>query len=219
MLQIVEINPKSIPKASVIWLHGLGASGHDFIDIVPELKIPEELNVRFVFPHAPFRKVTYAGGEKLRAWFNISSLDSDFKEDEEGIRDSEALIEELIKKELDTNIPSDKIILAGFSQGGVMALHCGLRYKASLGGILVLSAWLALNKSLQSEKSIYNQDTPILMEHGTHDELIPLEWAEKSCNYLKEEGYSAKLDSYPMGHHVCHEEIVAIGKWLRERLS
>lgn len=218
MLQSLEINPKIPARASVIWLHGLGADGHDFFDIVPQLDLPKELGIRFIFPHAPVRTIQYANNERMRAWFDVIKIEYDTKEDEIGIRTSEEMIAELIARELALNIPSEKIVLAGFSQGGAMALQCGLRYHQKLAGILVLSAWLPLRRTVISERTSINQQTPILMLHGTDDTLIPLSWAEKSCNYLQELGYHATIASYPMQHAVCAREIAAIGLWLRKLL-
>ncbi|MBU0744143.1 MAG: dienelactone hydrolase family protein [Gammaproteobacteria bacterium] len=214
MLQTIEINPKSHPTASVIWLHGLGASGYDFVDIVPLLNLSPEINIHFVFPHAPVREVAYAGNAKIRAWFNVIDLDRRVEVDEEGIRESQKLVSELIAKELEQNVPSHKIALVGFSQGGVMALQCGLRYPEKLAGILSLSAWLPLKHTVTSERSASNQQTPILMQHGVDDELIPLAWAEESRDYLQQLGYNVMLDSYPMRHTVCPDEISVIGNWL-----
>ncbi|CAL7960788.1 phospholipase/carboxylesterase [Gammaproteobacteria bacterium] len=219
MLRTLEINPEIAPRASVILLHGLGASGHDFFDIAKQLNLPKELGVRFVFPHAPVRPVQYAGNAKMRAWFDLVSLEPHAKEDEAGMRKSEGMIIELIAQELARGIPSEKIILAGFSQGGAMALQCGLRYPEKLAGILVLSAWLPLAHMVFAERSIANQRIPILMLHGTGDSVIPLKWAMESCNFLKEMGYHVTMSSYPMQHAVCPEEIVAIGVWLRKVLS
>lgn len=219
MLQTLEINPEISPRASVIWLHGLGASGHDFIDIAAQLNLPKELGVRFVFPHAPIRPVQYNNNTKMRAWFDFANIEHHAKEDEIGIKKSQESVAQLISQELANNIPSEKIVLAGFSQGGAMALQCGLRYPKKLAGILVLSAWLPLPHAVITERNIANQQTPILMLHGTNDPLIPLDWAMEGCNYLKEIGYHAELSSYPMQHTVCPEEIAAIGAWLRELLS
>ena len=219
MLQVVEINPEVSPRASVIWMHGLGADGYDFVDIVAQLNLPKELGVRFVFPHAPVRAVKYANNEKMRAWFNFASLDWGSKEDEEGIRQSEKMIAQLVSQEVDRKIPCEKIVLAGFSQGGAMALQCGLRYPKQLSGILVLSAWLPLRHTVLLERSIANQATPILMLHGTADPVIPLNWAVESGDYLKKIGHSVAISSYPMQHTVCPQEVIAIGLWLRERLS
>jgi phospholipase/carboxylesterase len=219
MLQVLEVNTEISPRASVIWMHGLGADGYDFIDIPAQLDLPKELGVRFVFPHAPIRPVQYAGGEKMRAWFDVVSIDRKSKEDEQGIRKSEEMIKQLISKELALGIPSEKIILAGFSQGGAIALHCGLRYPEKLAGILVLSSWLLLSKTVKAERNIANQQTPILMMHGTDDPLIPISWAVNSCNYLKEIDCHATMSSYSMQHTVCSEEVAAIGVWFRKLLS
>lgn len=219
MLRTLEINPEVSPRSSVIWMHGLGASGHDFVDILPQLNLPVELGIRFVFPHAPVRHVKYTGGTKMRAWFDIVNLDHDAKEDEAGIRDSEKFITQLINREVERGIPSRKIVLTGFSQGGAMALQCGLRYSEALAGILVLSAWLPLSNTVAAERNIANQKTPILMLHGTIDPLIPLSWAVESCNNLKKLGYCSTICSYPMQHTVCPEEIFEISTWLRNVLS
>lgn len=218
MLKTIEINPKSAPLASVIWLHGLGASGYDFVNVVPLLNLPKDSGIRFIFPHAPVREVTRLGNAKVRAWFNVIELKDTAEEDEVGIRESEVLIRELITYELAQKIPSHKIVLAGFSQGGAMALQCGLRYPEKLAGILVLSSWLPLKDTVLSEKNIINQNTPILMQHGEDDDLIPLEWAKKSHDYLHKIGYDVMLSSYPMRHTVCPEEINYIGSWLRTLL-
>lgn len=218
MLRVLAVEPKQQAQATVIWLHGLGASGYDFVDIVPELNLSQEAGIRFIFPHAPVRKVQYAGNSKIRAWFNVTTLDRRAQEDEAGIRDSEKLIRELIANETSRGIPNHKIILAGFSQGGVMALHTGLRYPEKLAGILVLSAWLPLKHTVLPEKHASNQQTPILMCHGTNDELIPINWAEESKDYLQNIGYDIKLLSYSMAHTVCQEEIELIGNWCGELL-
>lgn len=220
MLRTVEIgnDSKLPPRASVVWLHGLGASGYDFVDIVPLLNLPQDAGIRFVFPHAPVRTVTYAGNTKIRAWFNVNELKSSMQEDEIDIRESAGLIRELIAKEQEQGIPSHKIVLAGFSQGGAMALQCGLRYPEKLAGILVLSAWLPLKHTVALEKNVANQNTPILMSHGVEDNLIPIGWAKDSCHYLQELGYDATFSSYPMSHTVCPEEITAIGSWLANLL-
>lgn len=214
MLKTIEVNPKSPPQASVIWLHGLGADGYDFAGIVPELNLPAKYAVRFVFPHAPMRPVKYAGNIRMRAWFDLDRLDIEAKEDKAGICHSQQLINELIENEIKQGIPSNKIVLAGFSQGGAMSLQCGLRFPQKLAGILVLSAWLPLVKELTQERNSVNDATPILMIHGTEDPLLPLDWAKKSYDYLKEMGYQIKFSTYNMPHSVCPEEIVEIGKWL-----
>lgn len=218
MLSTLETNPKLTPKASVIWLHGLGASGHDFYNIVPQLNLPKELAVRFVFPHAPVRPVQFAGGVQLRAWFDVYSLNKHAKEDEAGIRESENLIGELIAKEREIGVPSHKIILIGFSQGGAIALHTGLRYPEKLAGIFSLSSWLPLVKKVADERTKINREIPILMFHGTDDDMVPFEWAKDSYDSLVKMGYSPKLFSYPMQHVVCDEEIKMISDWFKKLL-
>lgn len=218
MLQFIEINSKNTAKFSVIWMHGLGADGNDFVDIIPQLNLSAASEVRFIFPHAPMRKVTWAGNMEMRAWFNVVTLDRS-SEDVEGIRASQALIDELIRHEIARGIRSENIILAGFSQGGAMALHTGLRYPEKLGGIIALSAWLPLAESLNIEKNSVNQNIPILMQHGTLDHLIPLSWAEQSRDYLLAANYQVQFNSYPMQHEVCIEEIHAVGAWLRKVLG
>jgi len=219
LLKIVEINPFQLPpKAAVIWLHGLGASGYDFVDFVPEMNLPPELGVRFVFPHAPVRPITKFNRMKMRGWFDIFELSKDAAQDEVGICNSQQLVDALIEQEL-ARVPSSKIILAGFSQGGAMALHCGLRYPQTLGGILVLSGFLTLADKLSIEKSSANQNTPILMLHGEHDPMVPITWAEQSFSSLKKLNLNAKWKSYPMEHAVCNEEAQDIALWLRQTLS
>lgn len=213
-LDAVEINPKEKPTHSVIWLHGLGADGHDFESIVPELRLPSELAVRFVFPHAPKRPVSLNMGMMMRAWYDIFDLDFNrVKEDEAGIRASEMIVRELIENEKARGIPSENIVLAGFSQGGAMALQVGLRYEEKLAGILDLSGYLLLSNQLEKEKSPANQDTPIMMAHGTMDEIIPIQFAKLSRDRLRELNYPADWREYPMPHSVCFEEIQDIRAW------
>ena len=219
MLKTVEINPKQLPpKVSVIWLHGLGASGYDFVDFIPELNLPVELAVRFVFPHAPVRPITKFNRMKMRGWFDIFELSKDALQDETGIYNSQQLIDVLIEQEL-ARVSRAKIILAGFSQGGAMALHCGLRYPKTLGGILVLSGFLTLADKLSIEKNNANQNTPILMLHGEHDPIVQIAWAEQSFSSLKKLGLNAKWKSYPMEHAVCNEEAMDIARWFKEILN
>jgi phospholipase/carboxylesterase len=227
-LDDIVINPKLPAKCSVIWMHGLGADGYDFVNIIPELNLQESLAVRFVFPHAPVRPVTRMGGMPLRAWFDIGAgLGSDFSpdaavgvlQDELGVRASQILIENLIANELAAGIPSRRIILAGFSQGGAMALQCGLRYPEPLGGVLSLSGFLPLAGSVAAEKSIVNQNIPIFMAHGMGDSIVPIEVAENDCRYLNQLGFNARLLAYDMEHAVCAEEIQDIAAWLQERFA
>lgn len=218
MLRTIEINPDNNPTASVIILHGLGASGDDFADITKQLNLPSELNVRFVLPHAPIMPIQFADGAEMRAWFDIIDLSGKSPEDEAGIRKSQFMIEDLINHELERNIPSEKIILAGFSQGGAMALQCGLRFQKKLAGILVLSSWLPLMQTVIKEQAEANKDTPIMLMHGNQDNIVPLAWGKKSCDYLNQIGYNAILNTYTMQHSVCPSELVDIGQWLKKLL-
>lgn len=217
-LESIIVNSKQAAKRSIIWMHGLGADGYDFVDIVPQLELPEDLAVRFVFPHAPIRPVTIANGMPMRAWFDLGSS-LDILEDESGIRLSQVLIERLIAQEIAAGIPSRNIILAGFSQGGAMALQCGLRYDQPLGGILSLSAFLLLADTVPLEKSLVNQNIPILLLHGEDDDKIPVSCAKKDFDYLTLQGFNVNLQTYAMDHSVCGSEIYDIGLWLRKVFS
>lgn len=216
ILESVEINPKLPAKASVIWLHGLGADGHDFVDVIPELKLPEELAVRFIFPHAPIRPVTINQGYQMRAWFDIYALHINAPQDEIGIRETENAIGTLIENEIHRGVACDKIVLAGFSQGGAIALYCGLRYPKKLAGILGLSAFLPLHEKLAQEKSAVNLTTPIMLAHGTQDPIVPIQLGELCRDYLKNLGYQIDWHSYPMQHQVCLQEIDDIARWLKK---
>jgi phospholipase/carboxylesterase len=218
MLNFIEINPKNTPKSCIILLHGLGATGSDFVDIIPQLALSDELAVRFIFPTAPKRKIAWMGNIQTHAWFNVFGLGLNVPEDEAGMRESQGFIEEIIAHEIAQGIPSQKIVLAGFSQGGAMALHVGLRYQQQLAGILAMSCWLPLAKALVHERSASNQNIPILMQHGSLDKLLPLAWAQHSCDRLHQLGFKVQLDSYPMDHEVCDEEVKAIAKWLENLL-
>lgn len=217
-LETTEINPTATPKASVIWLHGLGASGDDFVDIVPQLHLPEDLAIRFIFPHAPIIPVTLNFGSQMRAWFDIYGLSRNSPLDKSGIEESKKNIENLITKELALGIESDKIILAGFSQGGALALHCGLNYPKKLAGILVLSGFLMFAEQLPKLKYSSNKKTPILVMHGEDDSIVPINWAKHSKEQLDEQNYNVKWEAFKMQHNVCMEEIKIISEWLQEIL-
>lgn len=214
----VTINPPSAATATVIWLHGLGADGHDFVSIVPELGLPPDHGIRFIFPHAPVRPVTINNGMPMRAWYDILSLARMDKQDDAGIRASEALVHGVIRQELSLGIPVNRIVIAGFSQGGAIALHTALRYPQRLAGLLPLSTYLPLNDKLAAEASEANRDLPILMCHGEYDAVLPLALGESSCDILRAQGYTVDWRDYPMQHQVCAEEIEAIGLWLRKIL-
>ena len=210
-MDAIEIETGPRPEATVIWLHGLGADGHDFEPIVPELRLPKA--VRFVFPHAPVRPVTINNGMRMRAWYDILQF-GDGPEDEQGIRASQVLLENLITAEKKKGIQADKIVLAGFSQGGAIVLQTGLRYAGRLAGIMALSTYLPIAETLQKEKSKANQDLPIFMAHGSYDDIIPLRRAEQSKDLLVKSGYPVEWRTYPMPHSVCPEEIGHISEFL-----
>ena len=211
--EAIEAETGARPDAAVIWLHGLGADGHDFEPVVPALGLAARLAVRFVFPHAPVRPVTINMGSRMRAWYDIVALDGG-REDDAGIRDSQRLLEGLIERERARGIDARRIVLAGFSQGGAIALHAGLRHPERLAGIMALSTYLPLARSIDAERHAANAGVPILMVHGTHDEMIGIGRARGSCDALESLGYAVEWLDYPMGHSVCPEEIAAIGAWL-----
>tara|TARA_R110002072_G_scaffold8842_5_gene44007 strand:- start:55630 stop:56295 length:666 start_codon:yes stop_codon:yes gene_type:complete len=213
-LPTVEINPPTEPVAVVIWLHGLGADGHDFEPIVPELQLPPDLPVRFVFPHAPEIAVTAFGGQRARAWFDFDPARTDLP----GMKKSVLQIQDLIQTELDNGMPSERILLAGFSQGGVMAFQTALYYPKPLAGILALSTFLAEGENLASGKSQANAQIPILMCHGQSDSVLPLSLGKSSLETLQAAGYAVEWHEYPMGHEVNLEEIREISRWLQRVL-
>jgi phospholipase/carboxylesterase len=205
------------PRFSVIWLHGLGADGHDFEPIVAELGLRGDY--RFVFPHAPIRPITINAGMPMRAWFDILALDRNVGEDDVGIRASAAAVESLIDAEIARGIPARAIVLAGFSQGGALALHVALRESRPLAGALALSCFLPLARTLPHEKNAANQDLPIFMAHGTADPVIGLGFAETSRDLLAAEGYRVEWRTYPMGHSVSAAEVRDIAVWLARRYA
>jgi phospholipase/carboxylesterase len=219
LLEAIEIETAPAPRASIIWLHGLGADGHDFVPIVPELGWPDATPVRFVFPHAPARPVTINGGMVMRAWYDVVDAGGERREVETGVRDSQRRIEALIARERERGIPSAAIVLAGFSQGGAMALHTGVRHPERLAGLMALSCFLPLAGTLAAEVDAANRQTPIFMAHGTHDPLIPLARGRDARDRLAALGYPVAWRQYPMPHAVCAEEIADIARWLRDTLG
>jgi phospholipase/carboxylesterase len=215
LLEAIEIETAPAPTAAIIWLHGLGADGHDFEPIVPELGLPKSTPVRFIFPHAPLQPVTINGGAVMRAWYDVTG---DGQQDAGGIRASQARVEALIARERKRGISPAAIVLAGFSQGGAVALQTGLRHPERLAGILALSTYLPLPETLEQEVSQANRDVPIFMAHGTQDPVIPLSWATRSRDRLVSLGYAVEWHEYPMPHSVCAEEIADIGRWLQRIL-
>ena len=213
---VIDTGPS--PKGCVIWLHGLGADGHDFEPIVPELRLGADLPLRFIFPHAPIRPVTLNGGMAMRAWYDIISLGGGV-EDEPGIRASGQALAELLDAPICLGLGAARTVFAGFSQGGAIALQAGLRLPSRLAGILALSTYLPIASTLPGERSTANADCPILMIHGTHDPVIALDRAQASRERLESLGYPVQWQTYPMQHSVCAEEIALISRWLRERLG
>jgi len=216
-LDAIEIETARNPAASVIWLHGLGADGNDFAPIVPGLQLPRTA-IRFVFPHAPVQPVTINGGMRMRAWYDISD-GAIRREDEKGVRASQALIEALIAREKERGTAASRLVLAGFSQGGAIALHTGLRHAERIAGIMALSTYLPLAEKFAAEANAANRDVPIFMAHGSYDPVIPLARAAQSRGLLESLGYSLEWREYPMPHSVCPEEITDIGAWLRRVLA
>ncbi len=217
-VETVEMETGATPTGSVIWLHGLGADGHDFEPIVPELQLPEALRLRFVFPHAPVRPVTVNGGMQMRAWYDIISLDRDGPSDEDGIRQSGAILQGLIDKEIQRGIPANRIVVAGFSQGGAIAIHAALRCTEKLGGLMALSTYLPLPEFFDAEvvnnTELNNTDLPIFMAHGSFDPVLPMQLGQASYEQLSSAGFDVQWHEYPMAHAVCAEEIRDIRTWL-----
>lgn len=217
--ETVEVETGADPVGSVIWLHGLGADGHDFEPIVPELGLPDTLPLRFVFPHAPTRPVTINGGMSMRAWYDILTLDKEGPADDIGIRASSELLDALINREQEQGMDSASIVLAGFSQGGAIVLHNALRTQLKLAGLMALSTYLPLRKKIDAEvvKNPDDGDTslPVFMAHGSFDPMIPMEGGRVSADVLETLGYTVEWHEYPMAHAVCPQEIADISRWLR----
>lgn len=222
MLETIELQTRPNPSAAVIWMHGLGADGNDFVSIVDELNLSSAPAIRFVFPHAPMMPVTINNGYVMRAWYDVSFGDLEGRTkraDEKGVRQSQAQIGELIEREVQRNIPSRNIVLAGFSQGGAIALQSGLRYPDKLAGIMALSCYLPLHESFPAEASAANRNTPLLIAHGTEDPVVPYAMGKNSRDLLVNAGYDVDWREYPMPHSVCLEEVRDIGAWLTRVLS
>lgn len=217
LLDAIEIETAKNPSASVIWLHGLGADGNDFAPIVPALHLPRAA-IRFVFPHAPVQPVTINGGMRMRAWYDITD-GAIRREDESGVRASQTLIEALIAREKERGTAANRLVLAGFSQGGAIALQTGLRHSERVAGIMALSTYLPIADKFAAEASKPNRDAPIFMAHGSYDPVIPLARAEQSRGLLQSLGYKVEWREYPMPHSVCPEEVGDISAWLGKVLG
>jgi phospholipase/carboxylesterase len=218
-LPAVEHETAPHPTCSIIWLHGLGADGNDFVPIVPELVVAEWPALRFVFPHAPVRPVTINNGMSMRAWYDIAAFDLNARQDEAGMRASIREVETLIAREVARGVPSERIFLAGFSQGGAIALAAGLRHAEKLAGIIALSTYLPLHASLAAERSAANAATPIFWGHGTADPVVILLRAIESRDLLKSLDYALQWHTYPMLHAVCAEELDDLRHWLSQQLA
>lgn len=211
---VVEVETDVHPTGSVIWLHGLGADGHDFEPVVPELMRQRPLPLRFVFPHAPVRPVTLNGGYPMRAWYDIIGLDRQSRSDEAGIRHSDAAISALIRRENERGIATGRIVLAGFSQGGAMALYSALRYPERLAGVMGLSCYLLMSDRLVAERSAVNQQLPVLLGHGSYDEVLKIELGEHARDALLAAGHPVTWHRYAMAHSVCNQEVADIAAFL-----
>jgi len=215
----VVLEPATTADAAVIWLHGLGADGYDFVPIVDELRLPPTLAVRFIFPHARPRPVTINNGFVMRAWYDITGLGPDRKEDDAGIRESAGVVNGYIEQQNARGVATERIVIAGFSQGGAIALQASLRYPKRLGGVMALSTYLPLRESVAAEASRANEDLPILMCHGLRDPMIAAAIGKASRDQLVSLGYTVEWQSYPMEHQVCMEEVHDISRWLQARLE
>ncbi len=214
LLPSIELETGPNPTAAVIWLHGLGADGNDFVPIVGEMGLPASLPIRFVFPHAPVRPVTLNNGFRMRAWYDLSAGDITNRADAAGVRESQAHIEALLAREKARGVDARRIVLAGFSQGGVIALHTGVRHAQRLAGIVALSTYVVMPDRLADEGSAANRDVPIFMAHGTSDPMVRLEWGEAGRRALVAAGYGVEWHTYPMPHSVVWEEIEAVSTFL-----
>jgi|SRR5882757_3623170 len=213
-LETIEIETAPLPNAAVIWLHGLGADGNDFVPVVPEIVRRGERAWRFVFPHAAVRPVTINGGMRMRAWYDIISFDRKAAEDATGFRDSDAAVRQLISRQVERGIPANRIVLAGFSQGGAVSLYTALRYPEPLAGVMALSTYLPLASRLDAERAAANVGTPIFMAHGLTDAVLPIGMGLESRDCLKSLGFRIEWHQYPMAHAVCTAEIADIREYL-----
>jgi phospholipase/carboxylesterase len=214
----IVMTPATPPNGSIIWLHGLGADGTDFVPLVPELRLPDTMAPRFIFPNAPVRAVTVNNGMQMRAWYDIYSLGVRDREDATGIRESATMVQRLIDRERTAGISTHRIVLAGFSQGGAIALQAGVRYPQPLAGILALSTYLPLRATLAAEAAAANQAIPILMCHGREDPIVPFALGRQSFEALNAAGFAPHWLDYPMQHQLCAQEILDISRWLLQVL-
>ena len=219
MLETIERQTAPNPTHSIIWLHGLGADGNDFAPIVPQLVHADWPPLRFVFPHAPVRPVTVNNGMLMRAWYDIAGFDLSQRQDEAGVRASVAQVEQLIAREAQRGVPPERVVLAGFSQGGAVALATGLRHAGRLAGIVALSTYLPIAEIIAAERHAANAQLPVFMAHGSFDPVVPLRLGEISRELLHGLGHPLDWHVYPMAHQVCPQEIYDLADWLTQRLS
>ena len=217
--EYIEAETGVSPKHCVIWLHGLGADGRDFADLPHMLNLPDKMAIRFLFPHAPMRPITLNGGMTMRAWYDLASLDENRKEDLDGLQSSSELVTALIDQEVARGIPTNQILLGGFSQGGALSLYLGLRYPKRLAGIVGLSTYLPAASQIRAERSEVNQKTRVFMAHGLHDPMVPLQLGDASRELLEELGYHLTWRTYPMQHSICESEMMDLVKFLVGCLS
>ena len=219
LLETVEHETGPAPRWTILWLHGLGADGHDFAPIVPELLRPGWPELRFVFPHAPVRPVTINNGARMRAWYDIRNLQIDQRADEQGVRESIAQVEALVAREVERGVPPGRILLAGFSQGGAIALAAGVRREAALGGLVALSTYLPMASTTAAEATKAGLGTPVFMAHGQLDPVVPESLGQRSRVALEGLGMAIDWHVYAMPHSVCAEEIRDLGDWMQQRFA
>lgn len=215
----VRLEPREPANAAVIWLHGLGADGHDFVPIVPELGLPAGHRIRFIFPHAEVRPVTLNGGMAMRAWYDIATLDRNGAVDDAGIAASRLRLQRRITKEIESGIAAERIVVAGFSQGGAIAYHTALRHRPRLAGLLALSTYLPGAGAVISAEDLTDRSLPMMVMHGAHDPVLPLALGQMAAEQISTLGFSPQWRAYPMAHQVCFEQITEIGRWLAECLA
>lgn len=223
LIDHIELVTGPEPQGTIIWMHGLGADCWDFVSIVKELGLPDDLPLRFIFPQAPTRAISINNGQRMPGWYDITLSElqdgAARKVDESGVRESQGFINALIAREATRGMASDKIVVAGFSQGGAIALQTGLRHPQPLAGVMALSTYLPLENSLATERTLANANIPILMAHGTEDPLVPVTLARLSKGKIEAQGYQVQWREYPMQHSVCMEEVTDIGRWLAKRFQ
>lgn len=215
----VRLEPREPANAAVIWLHGLGADGHDFVPIVPELGLPAGHRIRFIFPHAEVRPVTLNGGMAMRAWYDIATLDRNGAVDDAGIAASRLRLQRRIAKEIESGIAAERIVVAGFSQGGAIAYHTALRHRPRLAGLLALSTYLPGAGAVISAEDLTDRSLPMMVMHGAHDPVLPMALGQMAAEQISTLGFTPQWRAYPMAHQVCFEQITEIGRWLAECLA